>query len=193
MKSNAKSDGLSARRNTIPFTLLQNVRLKWAAGILMLSGILLASCQGKINEEKHSDSPNARAALKDSTLNPKVNIKVNRRFDDKGNLVGFDSLYSSYYATSSRDTLHMDSLMSGFNNYFHRDHSRFFNNRLNTLFFNDSLLYPDFFHQDFFMKHYQMNDAFMRGMMNQMDSIKNQYYKDRNTGDDQNSKSRSRS
>ena len=193
MKSNAKSDGFSARRNTIRVNSLQNVRLKSVAGVLMLSGFLLASCQGKINDEKHSDFPDARAVVNDSTLNPKVNIKVNRRFDDKGNIVEFDSLYSSYYTTSSLDTLNMDSLMSGFNNYFDRDHSRFFYNRLNTLFFNDSLLYPDFFHQDFFMKHYQKNDAFMKDMMNQMDSIKNQYYKDRNIGDDQNSKSRSRS
>jgi hypothetical protein len=43
-------------------------------------------------------------------IKPKVAIKVNRRFDEKGNLIGFDSTYTSYYSNISGDTAQMDSL-----------------------------------------------------------------------------------
>jgi hypothetical protein len=50
--------------------------------------------------------------------------------------------------------------------------------RLDKFFFNDSLLYPDFFHKDYFMKRYELNDDYFRNMMERMDSIKNRFYKE---------------
>jgi len=70
----------------------------------------------------------------------------------------------------------MDSLMSSFNRYFKRDHSLPFDRDFNSLFFNDSTRYPDFFHNDFFLKRYELNDSYLRDMMNRMDSIKNRFY-----------------
>jgi hypothetical protein len=36
--------------------------------------------------------------------------------------------------------------------------------------------YPDFFHGDFFMKRYELNDDYLKGMMHRMDSIKNRFF-----------------
>jgi hypothetical protein len=59
----------------------------------------------------------------------------------------------------------------------------FFNNEFKPLFFNDSLRYPDFFHHDYFMKRYELNDRYMRDMMHRMDSIKNKFYFDKSQND----------
>jgi hypothetical protein len=67
-------------------------------------------------------------------------------------------------------------MRNGFEAYFNRQHSAFFNNRMNSLFFSDTLGYPGFFHNDFFQQHYRLNDAYMKDMMQRMDSIKNEYY-----------------
>ncbi len=176
MNSNEKLDGLSARRKTI----LESKQLEPAKPlvvIILLLSVLLGSCHEKTSGQQ-SSGKHPKSALADSTAKPQVNVKVNKRYDDKGNLVGFDSLYSSYYSNIKGDSVQMDSLMRGFDTYFQRNHPMFFNNRLNTLFFNDSLRYPDFFHDDFFMKHYQLNDLYMKDMMRRMDSIKNKFYKD---------------
>jgi hypothetical protein len=183
MKSHAKRDGLSARRKTILIDKLSRPAVrKFLPGMLSMILVVLGSCQDKTHGQQTADTTRANA-VQDSTHKPTVNIKVNRRFDDKGNLIGFDSLYSTYYSSTDKNAPAMDSMMNSFNNYFHRDHALFFNNRFDNLFFNDSLHYPDFFHKDFFMKHYLMNDGYMKQMMMQMDSIKNHFYNDRHLKD----------
>jgi hypothetical protein len=77
------------------------------------------------------------------------------------------------------DTAKMDSLMHSFDQYFKRDHFSFFNDELEKMFFSDSLRYPDFFHNDFFMKRYESNNQYFRDMMERMDSIKNRFYQQR--------------
>ena len=53
-----------------------------------------------------------------------------------------------------------------------------FDRQFNNLFFQDSLLYPDFFHKDFFQKRYELNTPYLRDMMQRMDSVKNSFYRD---------------
>lgn len=148
----------------------------WA--VILMTFIMLSSCneqsKGQISGQEKKDRSVAGA---DSLNKPKVNIKVNRHYDDKGNMIGFDSTYSSFYSNVQGDTFKMDSLMNSFDRYFNRSHPTFFRNEFNTLFFNDSTRYPDFFHHDFFMKRYELNDHYFRGMMQRMDSIKNEFYR----------------
>ena len=145
--------------------------------LLTVAGILGASCKQDINGQ-HDPGGQAQVARADTLNKPEVTIKVNRKYDDKGNIIGFDSVYSSYYSNIEGDTARMNSLMGDFDNYFNHQHSLLFNRQFNSLFFNDSLRYPDFFHDDFFMKRYELNDPYLRSMMNRMDSIKNRFYSD---------------
>lgn len=181
MKLNPNTDGLSARRWTIKTfkTLILNAargisrKKLWPVAI----AIMLCSCQeNKKTENAAEEKPKKASTATDSLNKPNVNIKVNKHYDDKGNLVGFDSTYSSYYSNITGDTAGMDSLMQGFNRYFNRNRSLLFDDRLDDLFFNDSTRYPDFFHDDFFLKRYELNDAYMRDMMKQMDSLKNNFF-----------------
>jgi len=121
-------------------------------------------------------------ALSDSVNKPKVNIQVNKRYDGKGNVVGFDSTYTSFYSNVDGDTLKMDSLMRSFDSYFDIGKTSFLSRRFDSLFFNDSLRYPDFFHDDFFLKRYELNDLYFRDMMRRMDSVKNNFYRQHSLG-----------
>jgi hypothetical protein len=172
-----KKDGLSARRKTIN-SRKPLVNLLPSLGAFFLMVVTFSSCHQNTKGQSSADLQN-HPNTQDSVNKPKVNIQVNRRYDDKGNLIGFDSLYSTYYSSSQGDSANTDSLMKDFDKYFQKQHPSFFDNRMNTLFFSDSLHYPDFFHNDFFMKHYELNDAYFRNMMHQMDSIKNSFYKSR--------------
>jgi len=172
MKSLSKKGVLSARRGVTHkiSTGLRTARFLFS--IVLLTG-LFQSC----NHDTKGQSTEAKKGV-DSTAKPKVDIKVNRRYDEKGNMIGFDSTYTSYYSNISGDTAQMDSLMGSFDRYFRQEHSSFFGRQFDPLFFNDSTRYPDFFHDDFFLRRYELNDPYMRGMMYRMDSIKNSFYKD---------------
>jgi hypothetical protein len=179
MKIVTDNSGLSPRGRTTGKATKNLKRPKFSYkplwGLVLL--LLISSCTEKSNGQETADR---RSASAHDSVKPKVSIQVNRRYDDKGNLVGLDSTYSSYYSNVKGDTTKMDSIMKNFDAYFKRDHSLFFNNGMNSLFFNDSLRYPDFFHKDFFQRHYEMNDLYFRDMMHRMDSIKNKFYRDQN-------------
>ena len=174
MKSLFNRGALSARRGATKGNTSRIFHTGRLGITMTVLALLLSSCD--------RDSKGQTADLKknqtDSVIKPKVDIKVNRRFDEKGNLIGFDSTYTSYYSNISGDTAQMDSLMGSFDRYFREDHSSFFKKQFDPLFFNDSTRYPDFFHDDFFMRRYELNDPYMRGMMQRMDSIKNQFYRE---------------
>lgn len=180
MKTVQHNYGLSARQQAIasaPTALRAGCLFTTIILVAMLT-VVATSCSHDSRGQNNTSIKKNSATASDSANQPKVNIQVNRKYDDKGNLIGFDSTYSSYYSNIQDDTSRMDSLMKGFDKYFGSNYSRMFDQQFNTLFFNDSLRYPDFFHNDFFMKRYELNDKYLRGMMQHMDSIKNRFYRE---------------
>jgi hypothetical protein len=177
-----KNSGLSARQET---THRSHIALRIGAfrrsiflTLLAFLALVGTSCrQDTRAQDKTSLRENSRAES-DSTNKPKVNVQVNRKYDDKGNLVAFDSTYSAYYSNIKRDTSQMDSLMKRFDAWFGNNHLSLFDKQFNSLFFRDSSRYPDFFHNDFFMKRYELNDPYLRDMMQRMDSVKNRFYRE---------------
>jgi hypothetical protein len=143
--------------------------------ILLGACFIFVACENKT--EKHIAKNDG--ASSDTLNKPKVNIKVNRHYDEQGNVIGFDSTYTSFYSNMEGDTIGMDTLMKEFDRYFDFHHPSIFQREFSPLFFTDSLRYPDFFHRDFFMKRYELNDQYMRNMMRRMDSIKNGYFEEK--------------
>jgi hypothetical protein len=184
MNLKLKMYGLSARRKaidkmkSIAFRLRHAVKRGVFWALVVGTTMLCSSCHEKSNAQNSDLKSSTASVARDSLDKPKVNIQVNKHYDDKGNLVGFDSTYSSYYSSVKGDTSKMDSLMHRFDRYFNTNHLSFFNNEFNALFFKDSLRYPDFFHEDFFRKRYEMNDAYFKDMMQRMDSVKNKFYRE---------------
>jgi hypothetical protein len=173
--------GLTARRWAIDtFNITPFFQDGFGLWIVVALIVLSYSCKEKSEAQDMAGHKSKKEiAVADSLNKPKVSIKVNRHYDGKGNLVGFDSTYSSYYSNMQGDTSRMDSLMKSFDTYFNRKHSLLLDKQFNNLFFNDTIRYPDFFHKDFFMHRYELNDLYMRDMMRDMDSVKNRFFSER--------------
>jgi hypothetical protein len=144
--------------------------------MLVVLLVSISSCHDATKGQNSSSGNSGATSKKADSIKPKITVNVNKRYDNKGNLIGFDSTYSSYYSNVQGDTARMDSLFGNFNRYFNRGTPNFMNKEFNSLFFRDSLMYPDFFHNDFFLKRYELNDPYLRNMMRKMDSIKNDFY-----------------
>ncbi|HWA32714.1 MAG TPA: hypothetical protein VG737_01225 [Cyclobacteriaceae bacterium] len=131
--------------------------------------LLLMACE----KPAHRESSQAKTPVK-----PDVDIKVDRLYDDKGNLIAFDSLYRALYSDTLKRKHQLDSLFESFHRSYLDKSPTLLEKPFNRLFFHDSLLYSDFFHKDFFQRRYELNDLYMRKMMHELDSIKNQHYKE---------------
>ncbi|NRD24244.1 hypothetical protein HNV10_13375 [Winogradskyella litoriviva] len=110
---------------------------------------LNVSCNGQNNEgnktlKKESDEKIAEV--------PEGSWKVDKEFDENGNLIRYDSIYSwssnvKYNDLSSYDK---DSLMQSFKSRFFTNYSRFENKGFENIFSQDSLFSKRFFNDDFF-------------------------------------------
>jgi hypothetical protein len=184
MDSKETTNGLSARRRAIDrmkgtFSRNPFIKYLFAIGLVVLISVLFISYQRRSDKATSPEGKNDKTAVvRDSLDKPKVNIQVNRHYDDKGNMIGFDSTYSSFYSNVKGDTVKMDSLMHTFDTHFNKNRFSFLDSELNSLFFTDSLRHNDFFHDDFFLKRYELNDSYFRGMMKRMDSLKNHFYRE---------------
>jgi hypothetical protein len=136
---------------------------------------ILFSCNGQTKKEEKTVT---NTIHKQEKGKPEEVIKVNRYYDEKGTLVSFDSTYTSYYESSKVNEKLMDSLVkvfkkSSFIEQFPSMNDKYFKN----LFLTDSLINNDFFHEDFFRKRFELNKRYMERMMQQMDSVKNEFFK----------------
>ncbi len=136
--------------------------------VAIVLSLVLGSCNGQTKTEANINE-------KDTIL-PEENIKVNKEFDKDGNLVRYDSTYTSFYSNIKNDTIKTDSIFNNFRSFF--NHAYPFSNQFffNDLFFQDSLLHYDFYKKDFFSKRFEKNMSKMNKLFHDMDSLKNDYY-----------------
>lgn len=136
--------------------------------------LVLVACNGQVTH------PNGKAGNHDSTAQPAdtphVEVKVNKQFDEHGNLIAFDSSYTSVYSRGLGNTAFMDSLFMDFRPKMGQRYPFLNDPGFDNLFFNDSLLYRDFFQDDFFKNRMLLNQQYMDRMMHDMDSLKNRYF-----------------
>lgn len=142
--------------------------LAWTAILLNLS-----ACSGQPTTKGRTASLDTLAERQDT---PQVDVRVNKQYDEHGNLIAFDSSYSAVYHSQAGDAAFMDSVFKDFMPGFGM-HYPFLNDPgFHALFFPDSSFHQDFFHEDFFQKRMEMNQRYMQRMMAQMDSLKNQHF-----------------
>lgn len=112
--------------------------------------------------------------------NPKIDIKVNKEFDNNGNVIRYDSSYSYIYTypNGSTEELNMDSIFNSFKPFFF-DHSFDIIHDPFNIFFNEDTLYQHhFFDDDFFMNQFENEMFHFKEMMHEMDSLRNLFLKD---------------
>lgn len=133
--------------------------------------LVFSSCQGQIQKEHE-----ALLSSKDSLNKPQINVKVNKQYDDKGNIIRFDSTYTYFYSSPKGKThMNNDSIFKNFHSFFNKTHPDFFDNKNSDIFFNDSLFKYDFFNDDYFQKRFELNQKMFEHMFKEMDSLKQNY------------------
>ena len=106
---------------------------------------------------------------------PKEDIKVNKEYDENGNLIRYDSTYTYYYSNIEGDEIAADSIFNNFRNMFEDNYSFSTTPYFNDLFFEDSLLKYDFYKNDFFHERFMNNMQQMERLFWEMDSIENKF------------------
>ena len=116
--------------------------------LLFMVGLLSISCNGQKNGQKKETNESDRKLVE----KPKGSWKVNKEFDEDGNLIRYDSIYS-WSSNGKFDNLSMvdkDSLMQSFKSRFFANYSGFENEGFENVFSQDSLFSKRFFNDDFF-------------------------------------------
>lgn len=148
--------------------------------IMLIVSLSIVSCNGQ-NEDADKNIADQNTG---EFGKPKTNVKVNKEYDDEGNLIRYDSAYSWSYSNIQGDSVFVDvdSAMRQFHSFMNARKEYGFPFHNEDMFYSDSLFYYDFLNQDYFMNRWedQMND--MNNAIREMDSIKSlffeQYYPD---------------
>jgi hypothetical protein len=147
---------------------------------IMLSAVLslmIAACSGQKRKEQAKSMNGSAQLMADTASNPKINVRVNRKYDDKGNLIRYDSTYSYYYASPEGQVKSIggDTLYNNFKSFFRQRYDTLFGNNMNDIFLNDSLFGYDFFNKDYFSKRFEINKKSLEDMFRRMDSLKEDF------------------
>lgn len=142
----------------------------------MLAGLAimlnLSACNAQAEKKQ---TPTVADQLTQAVDSPHVEVRVNKQYDAQGNLISFDSTYTSIYRGQNGPADFMDSVFQDFKPRFGTRYPFLNDPGFNDLFFNDSLMHQDFFHDNFFRKRMEMNQRYLEQMMTRMDSVKNAY------------------
>lgn len=143
--------------------------------LIMILSSIFGGCNG---QKKQNEKWNALTDSKDTVMKPKTDIRVNKKFDSKGNLIHFDSTYSYSYSSPSHGKMSIsgDSLFGNFKTPLKNDYKDLFDKNMNSIFFNDTLFKYDFFNDDYFSKRFELNRRLFDNMFKQMDSIKSEMF-----------------
>lgn len=143
-------------------------------GFILLSLILILGCnnQEKENQETQTDK-------KEESIKPKEKWDVQKEYDEFGNLIKYDSIYSYSYSNIEGDTImvNLDSIMNSFRGYFKENTPFKWNEHFSYFPQNDTMLMNDFFKDDYFFNQWNRQPLDISKMMRQMDSTRNNFMK----------------
>lgn len=115
--------------------------------LFLMVAILSVSCNGQKKDVKKSETKEEIIVEK-----PQGTWIVDKEFDEKGNLIRYDSIYSwsSHSNLDDLSSLDRDSLIQSFKSRFFVNFSKFENQGFEDVFSQDSLFSKHFFNDDFF-------------------------------------------
>jgi hypothetical protein len=148
---------------------MKTLSITYACALLMS----MQACNSQTNKAITPEHTKSGIAYNDSLNKPNVNVKVNKEFDEKGNLTRYDSSYSySYIYRGGKASGNGNARPDGF-----MDMPSFdpFGTKGNVLT-NDSLFRSLFFNDDFFKRQPELNQLFFDRLYPNMDSLRNSYF-----------------
>lgn len=144
--------------------------------LLSLAAILNISCNaqdGKKEEKLQQDKDKQSQSI----VVPKGTWKVDKEFDENGNLTRYDSIYSWSSGDNLDElaTLDRDSTLQSMQSKFYRNFSRFNNEGFKDVFSSDSLFTNRFFDDDFFTSQFGEDFMDIDKMHKRMESMQKKF------------------
>jgi len=148
--------------------------------IAILVLLVISGCKGQ--EKENEEVP--KEEKQELAQEPKGQWEVHKEYDDLGNLIKYDSIYSYSYSNIEGDSvkINLDSIMDSFRGYF-KDKVPFEWKRDFSYFpKTDSLFMKDFFEEDYFFRNWQEHHSDIENMMKKMDSVRNSFLRKHHPG-----------
>jgi hypothetical protein len=144
--------------------------------ILILSVLLSTGCNSNENKDNEADIGKSDEIVAQA---PEGNWKVNKEFDEEGNLMRYDSIYtwSSGIDLENLATLDRDSTLKSLQSKFYRNFSQFDFDKegFGDLFAEDSLFTKRFFNNDFFENDFGKDFMDLEKMHERMVAMQKQF------------------
>lgn len=144
--------------------------------IYLLLALSFIGCNGQEKNKKETKEPDKK---EQETIKPKEAWDVKKEYDEFGNLIKYDSIYSYSYSNIKGDSINvnLDSIMNSFKNYFDKNAPFKWQHDFSYFPQNDSLFMNDFFKDDYFFNQWNKQPLDISKMMRQMDSTRNLFLK----------------
>ncbi|MFC2147712.1 hypothetical protein ACFLR9_04015 [Bacteroidota bacterium] len=142
-------------------------------GILLLATLITTGCNSQENKNKE-ETDNKQEVSADA---PKGSWKVNREFDEEGNLIRYDSIYSwsSGDDLDRLSSLDRDSTLQAMQSKFYRNFSSFGNQGFDDVFSSDSLFTQRFFDDAFFTSQFGEDFMDIEKVHKQMEAMQKKF------------------
>ena len=135
--------------------------------------LLIVSCHGQEHQKEQLTESKDNMAQEE----PEGSWKVNREFDEDGNLIRYDSIYS--WSSSNYDKnlakIDRDSLLQSFKSRFSQGFSPFNEEGFNHFFADDSLFTQHFFDDDFFQSRLGKDFMDLNQMQKHMEAMQQKF------------------
>lgn len=144
--------------------------------ILSLAAILNLGCNAQENKQEENIQKD-KDSMAQTAEQPKGTWKVDKEFDENGNLIRYDSIYS-WSSTDNLDKLaqkNPDSLIQSFRSRFYRNFSGIDDQRFGDLFADDSLFTERFFDDDFFNSRFGEDFMDIERVRERMESMQQNF------------------
>jgi len=142
--------------------------------LALLSGFMVSGCQAQNDQRKSNDDMAEKKTDSLSVDKPKICWKVDKKYDDEGNAIGYDSIYSYSYDNlrNMPKEMNLDSIMNSMKFFSNGNLSTYMDDRdLSHFFDKDSILNENPFFDDFFKRQGANNFSDMQELFQQMDSL----------------------
>ena len=143
--------------------------MKWIRLFIITFVLILYGCNKPNNQVEDKESTNNKNA-------PIEDIIVNREYDEDGNIIKYDSTYSSFYSNIEGNQQAGDSILKNFKSLFEEKYPFSYNPAFQDFFYRDSLMMYDFYKKDFFSNRFNQNKEWTEKLFQDMDSIKNKFF-----------------
>jgi len=144
--------------------------------ILSLAAMLTVSCNAQENK-KEGELSNEHDIKLSSSVEPLGTWKVDKEFDENGNLIRYDSIYSwssadNFDALSAQER---DSILQSMQSEFYRNFSHFSNQGFDDIFSSDSLFTNRFFDDAFFTSQFGADFRDIDRMHQRMEAMRKEF------------------